>query len=166
MTTLNNISNRQKIKFFFTFIFLVLITYKTFEDYMLLDKVIFLLQNIVEVKVNNIINLKDSYILLYDCHSVVLGISREEARAILKVLKKLPIVLLFTFFLLIAANYLLLDNFSNASHYILIGIEHIGLHQLVEFFESQKEKEHYPLLCSINRIKRYLKNCSKERRLI
>ncbi len=165
MTTLNNTSNRQKIKFFFTFIFLVLIAYKTFEDYMLLNKIMFLFQNIIEVKVNSI-NLKDSYILLYDCHFVILGISKEEARAILKVLKKLPTILLFSFFLLIAANFLLLDNFSNASYYILIGIEHVGLHQLVEFFENQKKKEHYPLLCSINRIKRYLKSCSKERRLV
>ncbi len=81
MTTLNNISNRQKIKFFFTFIFLVLITYKTFEDYMLLDKVIFLFQNIMGMKVNSInINWKDSYILLYDCHFVILGISIEDVK--------------------------------------------------------------------------------------
>ncbi len=156
MKILQNISIRKKINVVFTSVFIILIISNTYEVLLLVGKIIHLFENIVALKVN-LRHLNNSYVVAScDFYPTLLGRnSKEEIRGILEVLRKIPILLLYLFFILVALNFFISDNNFNLLYYVFVGAEHLLLHYLLHFFERHKQNEYYYLLSSINKVKRH-----------
>lgn len=142
----------------FTIALVLVQVYNGYEVYLLVEKVFSLFNQVTNVKieVSNLSFLSEFYVALHDAQPK-LFINSKSLKLLAKGSKKIPIVLLYAFFVLVLFNYFSQENFE-MFFYLKTGAHHILIHKLLHYLQHQKHCKWYDLICRINKVKRYFKN--------
>ena len=122
-----------------------------YEVYQLFDKTLYLFENLSDVKmeITNYSFLSEMYVAVHESQPQLFS-NNKILKATVIGSKKLPIILLYIFFVLVILNFLLVTGFDTKK-FILVGLIHIAIHKVVHFLQHDKKQKWYRCICFINK---------------
>ena len=116
-----------------------------YEYYHLVDEVFHLYSSATNgsFKIINLSFLSEGYVALHESQPNLFR-DKKALNGLAYLSKKLPVITLYAFFLLVIINYFTVPDFELLK-FLLIGIHHILFHFILHFFQHQKHCKWYKL---------------------
>ena len=138
-------------------VLVIIQVFNGYEVYQLFDKTLYLFENLSDVKmeITNYSFLSEMYVAVHESQPQLFS-NNKVLKATAIGSKKLPIILLYIFFVLVLLNFIYVLDFD-IKHYLLIGLIHITIHIVVHFLQKDKKQKWYKCICYINSCRRFWK---------